>query len=125
MSISRFAGVLILRGTFKSYAGLLNSKAKSNVALYQSIILDRLGSGYTGAGIVVTPPYRGSNPSQRPRPASINLFVVATILTTTHKLRQTINSLDKTEIIWHCGPWKNLDEAEYATLEWVDWFSNR
>ncbi len=23
------------------------------------------------------------------------------------------------------GPWKNIDEVEYATLEWVDWFNNR
>ena len=22
------------------------------------------------------------------------------------------------------GPWKNLEEVEYATLEWVDWFNN-
>ena len=23
------------------------------------------------------------------------------------------------------GPWKNIDEVEFATLEWVDWFNNR
>ncbi len=23
------------------------------------------------------------------------------------------------------GPWRNIDEVEYATLEWVDWFNNR
>jgi putative transposase len=23
------------------------------------------------------------------------------------------------------GPWKNLDDREYATLEWVDWFNHR
>ena len=23
------------------------------------------------------------------------------------------------------GPWKNIDEVELATLEWVDWFNNR
>jgi hypothetical protein len=23
------------------------------------------------------------------------------------------------------GPWKAVDEVEYATLEWVDWFNNR
>ena len=23
------------------------------------------------------------------------------------------------------GPWKNLDDVEYATLEWVDWFNHR
>ena len=23
------------------------------------------------------------------------------------------------------GPWKAIDEVEYATLEWVDWFNSR
>jgi transposase InsO family protein len=23
------------------------------------------------------------------------------------------------------GPWKHLDDVEYATLEWVDWYNNR
>ena len=23
------------------------------------------------------------------------------------------------------GPWKTVDEVEYATLDWVDWFNNR
>src|SRR5829696_1172963 len=33
--------------------------------------------------------------------------------------------LDKTELIRRRGPWKGLDEVEYATLEWVDWFNHR
>ena len=32
--------------------------------------------------------------------------------------------LYKTEVIRHEGPWKGLDEVEFATLEWVDWFNN-
>jgi putative transposase len=31
----------------------------------------------------------------------------------------------KTELIRKRGPWKNLDDVEYATLEWVDWFNHR
>ena len=23
------------------------------------------------------------------------------------------------------GPWKGLDDVEYATLTWVEWFNNR
>ena len=23
------------------------------------------------------------------------------------------------------GPWRHVDDMEYATLEWVDWFNNR
>jgi putative transposase len=42
-------------------------------------------------------------------------------------LAETINGLYKTEVIRHPerGPWKTIDDVEYATLEWVDWFNNR
>ena len=33
-------------------------------------------------------------------------------------LAETINGLYKTEVIRHRGPWRNIDEAEFATLEW-------
>ena len=29
------------------------------------------------------------------------------------------------EVIWRRGPWRNLEQVEFATLEWVDWFNNR
>ncbi len=34
-------------------------------------------------------------------------------------------SLYKTELIRQRGPWRNLDQVEYATLEYVDWFNHR
>jgi putative transposase len=40
-------------------------------------------------------------------------------------LAETIIGLYKTEPIRRRGPWKGLDEVEYATLEWVDWFNHR
>ena len=40
-------------------------------------------------------------------------------------LAETINGLFKTEVIHRCGPWRSVDEVEYAVLEWVDWFNNR
>ena len=40
-------------------------------------------------------------------------------------LAETINGLYKTEVIRKRGPWKRIDDVEYATLEWVDWFNNR
>jgi len=40
-------------------------------------------------------------------------------------LAETINGLYKTEVIRKRGPWKTIDEVEYATLEWVDWFNHR
>ena len=39
-------------------------------------------------------------------------------------LAETINGLYKTEIIRPNGPWRNLEEVEFATLEWVDWFNH-
>ena len=29
------------------------------------------------------------------------------------------------EVIRRNGPWRNIEEVEFATLEWVDWFNNR
>ena len=39
-------------------------------------------------------------------------------------MAETINGLYKTEVIYRHGPWDGLDDVEYATLEWVDWFNN-
>jgi transposase InsO family protein len=40
-------------------------------------------------------------------------------------MAETVIGLFKTEVIRRRGPWRNIDEVEYATLEWVDWFNNR
>ena len=40
-------------------------------------------------------------------------------------LAETVIGLCKTELIRRRGPWKGIDEVEYATLEWVDWFNHR
>ncbi len=40
-------------------------------------------------------------------------------------LAETINGLNKTEVIRRRGPWKNIDDVEFATLEWIDRFNNR
>ncbi len=40
-------------------------------------------------------------------------------------LAETIFGLYKTELIRQNGPWRNIEEVEFATLEWVDWFNNR
>ncbi len=40
-------------------------------------------------------------------------------------LAETINGLYKTEVIKKDGPWKSIDEVEFATLVWVDWYNNR
>ena len=40
-------------------------------------------------------------------------------------LAESIIGLYKTAVIWPRGPWKNIEEVEYATLEWVDWFNHK
>jgi len=40
-------------------------------------------------------------------------------------LAESVIGLYKTEVIRRRGPWKNLEEVEFATLEWIDWFNNR
>ncbi len=40
-------------------------------------------------------------------------------------LAETIFGLYKTEVIRRLGPWRSLEDVEFATLEWVDWFNNR
>jgi len=40
-------------------------------------------------------------------------------------LAETVNGLYKTEVIRRRGPWRNLDDVEFATLTWVDWYNNR
>ena len=40
-------------------------------------------------------------------------------------LAETMIGLYKTELVRNRGPWKGLEDLEYATLEWVDWFNQR
>ena len=40
-------------------------------------------------------------------------------------LAETIIGLFKTEVIHHHGPWRGLEDVEYATLEWVSWFNTQ
>jgi putative transposase len=40
-------------------------------------------------------------------------------------LAETIIGLYKTELIRRRGPWKGIEDVEFATVEWVDWFNHR
>lgn len=40
-------------------------------------------------------------------------------------LAETIFGLYKAEVIRRKGPWRNLEQVEFATLEWIDWFNHR
>ena len=38
---------------------------------------------------------------------------------------ESVIGLHKAELVQPKGPWRGLDDLEYATLEWVDWFNHR
>jgi len=40
-------------------------------------------------------------------------------------LAETINGLQKAEVIHRRGPWRSFEAVEYPTLEWKDRFNNR
>lgn len=40
-------------------------------------------------------------------------------------LAESFNGLYKWELIYRRGPWKDLDDVEWATLGYVDWFNHR
>jgi putative transposase len=40
-------------------------------------------------------------------------------------LAESVIGLFKTEVIRRRGPWRGLDDVEFATLEWVSWFNTR
>ena len=40
-------------------------------------------------------------------------------------MAESVVGLYKTEVIRRRGPWKGIDDVEYGTLEWVDWFNHR
>jgi putative transposase len=37
---------------------------------------------------------------------------------------ESVIGLFKTEVIRKDGPWRHLEDVEFATLEWVDWFNH-
>jgi putative transposase len=40
-------------------------------------------------------------------------------------LAESFNGLYKAELIRHRGPWRGLDDVEYTTLDYIDWFNRR
>ena len=40
-------------------------------------------------------------------------------------MAEAFNSLYKWELIYPQGPWRGLDDVEYATLGYIDWFNHR
>jgi putative transposase len=61
-------------------------------------------------------PVRGARRSLIPGP----LLAVSA----TNALAESFNGLHKAELI-HQRPWRGLDDVEYETLEYIDWFNHR
>ena len=40
-------------------------------------------------------------------------------------LAESLGGLYKAELIRHRGPWRGLEDVEFATLEYIDWFNHR
>ena len=40
-------------------------------------------------------------------------------------LAESFNSLYKWELIYPQGPWRGLEDVEFATLGYIDWFNQR
>jgi len=40
-------------------------------------------------------------------------------------MAEAFNSLYKWELVYPQGPWRGLDDVEYATLGYIDWFNHR
>jgi transposase InsO family protein len=40
-------------------------------------------------------------------------------------MAESVIGLFKTEVIRKQGPWRNLEQVEFATLEWVAWFNSK
>ena len=40
-------------------------------------------------------------------------------------MAESVIGLFKTEVICRQGPWRGLEDVEFRTLVWVDWFNNR
>ena len=38
---------------------------------------------------------------------------------------ESVIGLYKTELVRRKGPWRKLDDLEFAEMEWIDWFNNR
>jgi transposase InsO family protein len=102
-------------------------------SLKTDLVLDALEQALyarTGTEGLVHHSYRGSQYlsiryTERLAEAGIESSVGSVGDSYDNAMAESIIGLYKTEKIWPRGPWKNLDEVEYATLEWVDWYNNR
>ena len=61
--------------------------------------------------------------TERLAEAGIDLSVGSTGDSYDNALAETVIGMFKTEEIYRRGPWKGLEDVEFATLEWVAWYN--
>jgi putative transposase len=67
--------------------------------------------------------YLSIRDTERLAEAGIELSVGSTGDSYDNALAETVIGLFKTEEIYRRGPWKGLEDVEFATLEWVAWYN--
>jgi putative transposase len=89
------------------------------------MIEGRLTAAVSSITVTVAPNTFPSNiRSASPKPGSSPRSAAsATPTTTPSPKRSTASTKPRSFIVG--GPWRNFEEVEFATLEWVDWFNNR
>ena len=130
--VASWRGVVYTAFVFDAFARMIVGWRVWN-SLRTDLVLDALEQALyarTGTQGLVHHSDRGSQYlsiryAERLAEAEINPSVGSVGDSYDNALAETIIGLYKTEVIHKRGPWRNLDEVEYATLEWVDWFNNR
>ena len=80
------------------------------------------GRANIGSG---SPRNASSTPRGKLRDAGVEPSVGSVGDSYDNALAETVNGLYKAEVIWRRGPWRSLEQVEFDTLEWLDWFNNR
>ena len=62
--------------------------------------------------------------TERLAEAGIELSVGSNCDAYDNALAESVIGLFKTEVVRRQGPWRNLEDVEFATLEWVWWFNH-
>jgi transposase InsO family protein len=70
-------------------------------------------------------PYLCIRYTERRAEAGIELPVGSKGDSYVNAMAESVIGLFKTEVIRRRGPWRTLEDVEFATLEWVAWFNHR
>jgi putative transposase len=69
--------------------------------------------------------YRAIRYTQRLAEAGAVASVGSTGDSYDNAMAEAFNSLYKAELVRNRGPWRGLDDLEFATVEYIDWYNNR